>query len=134
MSLSTWLALADDPAELDGYGPIPAALARQIAAEAARDHPTTTTWRCVPSTTSTAPSWASGDTIPTPGHDPTPRMRNLATTADPTCVWPNCSFPIRAPHRALRPGPPHPHEKGGVTCPCNLARYAANITDSRAPA
>jgi hypothetical protein len=39
MPLSTWLGLAEEPGLLDGYGPIAAALARQIAADAARDHP-----------------------------------------------------------------------------------------------
>ena len=122
MPLSTWLGLAAEPAVLDGYGPIPAALARQIAAEAARDHPTTTTWRCIPVDDVHRTVLGVGDTIPTPRHDPTPRMRHLATAADPCCVWPNCSrravscdLDHRVPFHHDRP------EHGGPTCPCNIA-------------
>ena len=122
MPLSTWLGLAAEPGVLDGYGPIPAALARQIAAEAARDHPTTTTWRCIPVDDVHRTVLGVGDTIPTPRHDPTPRMRNLATAADPCCVWPNCSR--RAVSCDLDHRVPFDHDRpehGGPTCPCNIA-------------
>ena len=69
---ATWLHLADHPGELDGYGPTPAALARQIAADAARDHPTTTTWRCVPIDDIHRSVLGVGDTIPTPFTTPPP--------------------------------------------------------------
>jgi hypothetical protein len=120
MPLTTWLGLAQDPGELDGYGPIPAALARQIAADAARDHPRTTTWRCVPlddrHRTVLGVGVGVGDTIPTPRHDPTPRQRDLVIAADPTCVWPGCG------KNALRCDIDHriPYQDGGPTCPCNL--------------
>ena len=118
MPLATWLGVAQDPGELDGYGPIPAALARQIAQDAARDHPASTTWRCVPIDDVHRTVLGVGDTIPTPRHDPTPRQRDLVSTADPTCVWPGCG------HRSTGHGVDidHriPHDQGGATCPCNL--------------
>ena len=110
--------VAHDPGELDGYGPIPAALARQIARDAARDHPTTTTWRCVPIDDTHRTVLGVGDTIPTPKHDPTGRQRDLVQTADPFCVWPGCG------RRSLEHGTDidHrvPYDDGGATCPCNL--------------
>ncbi len=118
MPLSTWMGVADDPGVLDGYGPIPAALARQIAAEAARDHPRTTTWRCVPLDDQHRTVLGVGDTIPTPRHDPTDRQRDLVRTADATCVWPGCGrrsarHGVDIDHRV-------PYDEGGPTCPCNL--------------
>ena len=118
MPLATWLRLADHPGELDGYGPIPAALARQIATDAARDHPTTTTWRCVPIDDRHRTVLGVGDTIPTPRHDPTPRQRDLVTTADPTCVWPGCSR--RSTQHGVDIDHRIPYQDGGATCPCNL--------------
>ena len=47
MPLSTFLGLADQPGRLDGYGPVPAGLARRIAADAAREQPAFTAWRCI---------------------------------------------------------------------------------------
>ncbi len=116
MPLATWLGLAAEPGVLDGYGPIPAALARQIAADAAGDHPTTTTWRCIPLDDAHRTVLGVGDTIPTPRHDPTNRQRDLVTTADASCVWPGCgrrSVGCDVDHRI-------PYEAGGPTCPCNL--------------
>ena len=46
------------------------------------DHPVTTTWRCVPIDDVHRTVLGVGDTIPTPRHDPTPRQRDLVTTAD----------------------------------------------------
>src|SRR6185437_7218313 len=74
MGLSTWLGLAEDPAVLDRYGSISAALARQIAKDAARDHPTTTTWRCVITDDAHVTVLGVGDPLRTPRHDPPPRL------------------------------------------------------------
>ena len=115
MPLSTWLGLAEEPGLLDGYGPIAAALARQIAREALRDHPTTTTWRCVVVHDEHRTVLGVGDLIPSPHHDPPPRLARLVRTTYPTCAYPGCPTPARncdLDHRI-------PHEQGGPTCSCN---------------
>jgi Domain of unknown function (DUF222) len=120
MPLSTWLGLADEPGLLDGSGPIAGALARQIAVEAARDHPTTTTWRCVVLDDRHRTVLGVGDLIPTPRHDPPPRVVRLVGTAEPACVYPGCRVPVwrcDLDHR-------RPYAQGGATCPCNLQRCA----------
>jgi hypothetical protein len=116
MPLSTWVGLADEPGLLDGYGPIPAALARQIAAEALRDRPTTTSWRCVVVDDEHRTVLGVGDLIPSPRHDPPPRVARLVRAINPTCAYPGCPAPARQcdlDHRI-------PHEQGGATCSCNL--------------
>ena len=114
--LSTWLGLADDPAVLDGYGPIPAAIARQIASEAARDHPTTTTWRCVVVADRHRTVLGVGDLIPTPRHDPTHRQATFTRTAEPFCVFPGCRVQAwrcdidhRIPYERRQPRRRRPH-------------------------
>jgi hypothetical protein len=122
MPLGTWLGLADDPGLLDGYGPVPAALARQIAADAARDHPTTTTWRCVVVHDRHATVLGVGDIVPTPRYSPTSRQRTFVRTADTFCVFPGCR--VRAWHCDIDHRRPYDHDnpgRGGATCTCNLA-------------
>jgi hypothetical protein len=116
MTLSTWLGLAEEPAVLDRYGAIPAALARQIAREAARDHPTTTTWRCIITSDNHRSVLAVADPLRTPHHDPPPRLRRLIDTIHPRCVFPGC------PRTARRCDHDHrtPYENGGATCSCNI--------------
>jgi Domain of unknown function (DUF222) len=116
MPLSTWLGLTEEPGLPDGYGPIPAALARQIAAEAGRDHPTTTSWRRVITDDRHRTVLGVGDLIPTPRHDPPPRLARLMAIAEPRCVYPGC------PAQAWRCDLDHrkPFEQGGPTCSCNL--------------
>jgi Domain of unknown function (DUF222) len=116
MPLSTWLGVSEEPGLLDGYGPIPAALARQIASDAARDRPATTSWRCVVVGDEHRTVLGVGDLVPTPHHDPPPRLARLAATAEPRCVYPGCPVPAwrcDLDHR-------RPYEHGGPTCSCNL--------------
>jgi hypothetical protein len=116
MTLSTWLGLAEEPAVLDRYGAIPAALARQIAREAARDHPTTTTWRCIITGDDHRSVLAVADPIRTPHHDPPARLARLVNTIHPRCVFPGC------PRTARRCDHDHriPYEDDGDTCSCNI--------------
>jgi hypothetical protein len=116
MTLSTWLGLAEDPAVLDRFGAIPAALARQIAREAARDHPTTTTWRCVITSDDHRSVLAAADPLHTPHHDPPLRLARLVDTVHPRCVFPGCPAQARRCDRDHRA----PYEDGGSTCSCNL--------------
>jgi hypothetical protein len=121
MSLSTWLGLADEPAVLDRYGPIRAALARQIARDAARDHPTTTTWRCV--ITDDRHRTSSASAIPYEHRDTT--LRRGSPGWSPRCTrsapFRGCS--VRARRCDLDHRVPFDHAdpaSGGLTCPCNL--------------
>ena len=114
MSLATWLGLASQPAQLDGYGTVAPALARQIAADAARDHPRTTTWRCVV-TDDDKTVVGIGEPFVTPAHDAPLRVAALVRTAEGVCVFPGCSTPARRcdlDHRKPFPD--------GATCTCNL--------------
>jgi hypothetical protein len=57
-----------------------------------------------------------GDLIPSPRHDPPPRVARLVRAINPTCAYPGCPAPARRcdlDHRV-------PYEEGGVTCSCNL--------------
>ena len=115
MPLSTWLGLASDPGQLGGYGPIAGALARQIAAEAAHDHPATTTWQCLITDDVHGTVIGLGRPIRTPRHDPPPRLAAFVRAAQPHCVFPGCTVPVSRcdiDHRV-----PYPH---GPTCACNL--------------
>ena len=115
MPLTTWLGLASDPGQLTGYGPSPPA--RQIAADAARDHPTTTTWHCVVTDDQHHSVIGIGRPIRTLRHDPPPRLAALTRAATPSCVFPGCTVPVDRcdiDHRV-----PYPH---GPTCACNLLR------------
>jgi hypothetical protein len=136
MPLSTYLGLADQPGRLDGHGPVAAGLARQIAADAAREQPLHTAWRCVVVDDRHGTVLGVGDPITTPRHDPPPRLARLVTAMEPTCVFPGCRLPAyrcdldhRIPYR--HPDPDHPGDRrgepnepgargGGATCSCNL--------------
>jgi hypothetical protein len=115
MPLTTWLGLAADPGQLAGYGPITAALARQMAADAARDNPATTTWRCVVTDDEHRTVVGVGRPVSTPRHDPPVRLAAFVAAAEPTCVFPGCDIPVKRcdiDHRISYPD--------GATCSCNL--------------
>jgi hypothetical protein len=120
MPLTTFLEIADDPGVLDGYGPVPGALARQIARDAARTAPRTTTWRCVIVDDEHTMVLGVGRPVSTPRHDPPPRLADLVVRAHPFCVFPGCRVPARRcdlDHRIpYDPGDPD----RGPTCSCNL--------------
>jgi hypothetical protein len=120
MPLTTFLEIADDPGVLDGYGPVPGALARQIARDAARTAPRTTTWRCVIVDDEHTMVLGVGRPVSTPRHDPPPRLADLVVRAHPFCVFPGCRVPARRcdlDHRI----PYDPGDPGrGPTCSCNL--------------
>jgi hypothetical protein len=123
MPFATWLGLASQPGQLDGFGTVAAALARRIAADAARDDPSTTTWRCVVTDDDHGTVVGIGRPIVTPEHDAPLRVAALVRAAEGMCVFPGCSTPARRcdlDHR--RPFPV------GATCSCISNRYAAVIT------
>jgi Domain of unknown function (DUF222) len=126
LPLTTFLEVADDPGILDGYGPIAGALARQIARDAARLNPATTTWRCVVVDDQHGTVLGVGRPVSTPHHDPPTRLADLARRAHPFCVFPGCRIPAtrcdldhRIPYRPGL-GDGNAHHSGGATCGCNL--------------
>ncbi len=115
LPLTTFLEIADDPGILDGYGPIAGALARQIARDAARLNPRTTTWRCVVVDDEHHTVLGVGRPVSTPKHDPPSRLADLVRRVHPFCVFPGCRIPAARcdiDHRV-----PYP---AGATCSCNL--------------
>jgi hypothetical protein len=78
VALSTLLGYDDDPAELAGHGPIPAALAREIAAD-----PTGTWQRLITD--------SAGHVLDASrAYSPPPRLRTHVTARDRTCRFPGC--------------------------------------------
>jgi hypothetical protein len=127
MPLSTFLGLADQPGRLDGYGPLPAALARRIATDAAREQPRFTAWRCIITDDTHGTVLGVTDPISTPRHDPPPRLARLVTAMEPVCVFPGCRQPAHVASRCdidhripYQADDPYGRRGGGVTCSCNL--------------
>ncbi|WP_327635001.1 HNH endonuclease [Kribbella sp. NBC_00482] len=76
---STLLGLDDDPAELTGYGPIPADMARRIAADG--------TWRRL----LTDPVNGTVLEASTTRHDPGVLVTETLLARHPVCAWPGCN-------------------------------------------
>ncbi|WP_410787156.1 HNH endonuclease signature motif containing protein [Kribbella sp. C-35] len=76
---SSLLGLDDDPAELTGYGPIPADMARRIAADG--------TWRRL----LTDPANGTVLEASTTRHDPGALVTETLLARHPVCAWPGCN-------------------------------------------
>ncbi len=76
---TTLLGLDNDPAELTGYGPIPADLARRIAADG--------TWRRL----LTDPVNGAVLEASTTRHDPGTLVTETLLARHPVCAWPGCN-------------------------------------------
>ena len=104
MDLATMLGLAENPASLKGYGPIPAQVARELAADA---------------------KWRKFITDPTTGelldvgrssYEPPQKLKDYLSARDQICRFPQCRQPARVAdidHAA-------PWEEGGVTSHTNM--------------
>ena len=105
MTLATAMGAANIAANLDGYGPIPADLARELAANA--------TWRAWIADAGTAHLIALG----TKSYRPDQATADYVTSRDGTCTFPFCDLP------ASRCDLDHvvPFHEGGTTTPDNLA-------------
>jgi Domain of unknown function (DUF222)/HNH endonuclease len=79
ISLQTLLGVDEQPAELNGYGPIPASMARQIAADP------TSTWRRLV----TDPLGKLID-YGRDRYEPPPELANHIRARDQVCTFPNC--------------------------------------------
>ena len=110
VALSTLAAADEQPADLSGYGPIPAALARRIAAD-----PTSTWRRLVTDPLGTLADYGRTRYKPPPDLDAFVRAR------DQTCAFPNCN------RRAVNCELDHvqPWSEHGETCAANLAPSCA---------
>jgi hypothetical protein len=138
MTLETYLGLANDPARLDGFGPVAAGVARQIIAENVRGQELPgggggMTWRCVVTDGQHGTVLGLGSPIHVPKHDPPPRLAELIRTGEPTCCFPGCRVRARdcdLDHRIpYDPDDPGGERAGGATCSCNMQpRYAGRTT------
>ena len=108
VSLQTLLGLNDHPGDLDGYGPVPAQMVRELA--------TTAIWRCVAVDDTHGTVLGVGTRTYTPGYVPGSRLRQFLTVAAPTCLVPWCTA------RAERCDLDHrtPYADGGATCCCTV--------------
>ncbi len=106
VALSTLLGLDEQPGELAGHGPIPASVARRLAADE------TGTWRRLLTDPVTGQLLDYGRTTYRPPRD----LTEFVIARDQTCVFPGCR---RAAHRCDLD---HrvPYDKGGITSPQNL--------------
>jgi hypothetical protein len=111
MTLETLLGLRDDPAYLDRYGPVPADLARDLAANG--------TFRCAATDDQHATILGLGKGTYTDTYRPGPRLADLTRATWQRCSWPGCR------NRGTRPGQCDlDHAKpwpAGVTCSCNIS-------------
>jgi hypothetical protein len=104
MDLPTALGLADNPAELAGYGPIPASIARHLSSDAK--------WRKFVTDPGTGNLLSFGRE----SYVPPQPLVDFLTARDRTCRFPGCSQPARVSDidHAI------PWEEGGETSPENL--------------
>jgi hypothetical protein len=118
--LPTLIGLADHAADLAGWGPVIADIARQTAAARTGDHETT--WRYTITDPITGRLLHHGTTRPPskperdPRRLPTPRQRALVIARDRTCRGPGC----RTPASRSDIDHHHDHAKSGPTQTWNL--------------
>jgi len=96
---ATWAGLADEPVELDGYGPIPAGIARDYLGSA--------TWRAVVTDALSGQVLA----VSSSSYSPTVRTRRQLHVQDRRCIFPGCSTAVwfcDADHGL-------PYDQGGCT-------------------
>jgi hypothetical protein len=103
VALTTLLGLDDEPGALAGYGPIPASVARRLAAEG--------TWRRLLTDPVSGTVLDYGRTR----YEPPPDLVDHVVARDRTCRWPGCDRP--AYRCELDHTLPHPH---GPTAAGNL--------------
>jgi hypothetical protein len=108
VDLATLTGLSDTPGELNGYGPVIADVARQVAD---RQHDGTWQW------TVTDPNTGQPIATGTTRRRPTASQRRHVAAHNPTCIFPGCRMPATdcdLDHR-------EPWSQGGPTAITNLA-------------
>ncbi len=103
IDLATLLRLAENPAEMPGCGPVPAEIARQLAAD--------TRWRAWITTTTAAGTQATATSPST--YRPTAALARLIRAREPECRMPGCRSQVPDLYHVV----PFPH---GQTTPSNL--------------
>lgn len=106
VALSTLLGCDDEPGQLAGHGPIPASVARRIAADE------TGTWRRLVSDPLTGQLLDYGRTTYRPPRD----LAEFVMARDQICAFPHCSRPAHHCHLDHRV----PYAVGGETSPGNV--------------
>ncbi|MGH4025921.1 MAG: DUF222 domain-containing protein [Pseudonocardiaceae bacterium] len=104
LDAATLAGLAEHPGELAGFGPIPAEMARNLAAAARR-------WRAALVDERTGQLQALS-----PAYRPAPQLSRFVQTRDRTCCFPGC----RRPARRCDLDHTIPHDQGGPTAAGNL--------------
>lgn len=89
VDLETLIGLADDPGEVDGWGPVVADLARYVARQN-----TNGTWEFEITDPDTGLPLVTGTTR----RRPTAEQRRYIEARDRTCVWPTCPVPAHRCH------------------------------------
>jgi hypothetical protein len=113
--LATWAGLADNPVDLDGYGPIPPGMARECF--------TDSQWRAVVTDALTGLVASVSDT----SYTPSPRTRRHLFAQDRGCLFPGCSAPVCTATPTTR----SPTTRAGAPTRTTAACSAAAITGSR---
>jgi hypothetical protein len=104
VSLATLAGLDDEPGDLDGYGPIPARVARELSAAGI--------WQWVGTDPASGAVLDHGRTRYTPTRD----LVDHVLLRDRTCKAPGCALPaVRCDLDHV-----HAHSAGGPTCAANL--------------
>jgi len=125
--LSTVLGLDETPGDFGPYGPIPAAMAREVAALAA-EVANRGVWRCA--VTDDSPGAVHGTVLGLgrstriAGYVPGASVRGFVERRDGVCRFPGCRR--QAAGCDLDHRDPWRPSGGGVTCECNLQAVCAN--------
>jgi hypothetical protein len=116
VALSALLGCDNELGELAGCGPIPASVARRIAADE------TGTWRRLVTDPLTGQLLDYGRTTYRPPRD----LAEFVMARDQVCTFPHCSRPAHRCHLDHRVS----YTRGGGTSPDNVARCANGITSA----
>jgi hypothetical protein len=106
ISAETLAGLDDNPGHLNGFGPVVASMARDIAA--------TGTWRCAVTDARHGTLNGLGTSTFTPAYQPSEKLRRHLSVRDRTCRFPGCN--TRAQICDVDHSTRHPE---GATCECN---------------
>ncbi|WP_172892159.1 HNH endonuclease signature motif containing protein [Jatrophihabitans sp. GAS493] len=109
VAMTTLMGVNDLPGQLEGHGPIPASVARRIAADP------TGTWRRLITDPATGELMEYGRTRYTPPQD----LTDFVITRDQICSFPTCNVPaIRTNLDHEVPFPQGPTNKVNLRCKC----------------
>ncbi len=108
LTLGTALGLEEQPGDLAGFGPIPAAAAREVASGG--------DWRCAVLDDVHGTLLGLGRSTFTPTYAPGSGLDRFTRLRDQTCTFPGCHSRVTDLDHIVK------HREGGPTCECNAAR------------